>query len=249
MPRIDQRRPDGAADIVAARGDRDGQSPVAVEPVRGFRHQRTEGRRRAQSDGEMHQDELPDRRRHPGADIAEAEDADAEPDRGDDAVAVADLAGQHAAGAEAEHHKGKGQRGRSAGGAEFGLHHGQGHYHRPHADAAERADDHGHGKPEPRPARVGNEQVGISGERRRNIHGARNFDGLCLRVNHHGVILGMQMRWGSASPRHSRMVRSTMATSRADFRLPGERFAMVPMRFELGERDVPRCDPNYSPLE
>ena len=49
----------------------------------------------------MHQDELPDRRRHPGADIAEAENADADPDRGDDAVTVGDLAGQHAAGAEA----------------------------------------------------------------------------------------------------------------------------------------------------
>jgi hypothetical protein len=35
--------------------------------------------------------------------------------------------------------------------------------------------NHGHGKPDPRPARIGNEQVGISGEIRRNIHGGRNF--------------------------------------------------------------------------
>ena len=174
---IDQRRPDRAADVIAAGGDGDRQPPVAVEPVRGFRHQRAEGGRRGKPDREMHQDELPDRRRHPRDDIAEAQNADAEPDRGDDAVAVGDLAGQHAAGAESQHHHGEGQRGGAAAGGELGLHHRKRHHHRPHADAAERADQHGHGKPDPCPTRIGNEQAGISGEFRRNCHGGRNFVG------------------------------------------------------------------------
>ena len=130
----------------------------------------------------MDQDELPDRRRHPRADIAQAENADAEPDRGDDAVAVGDLAGQHAAGTESEHDERERQRGGAPGRAEVALDHRQGNHHRPHADAAERADQHGHGKPGPCPARVGNEQTGISGKFRRNYHGAPNFGCLSPKV-------------------------------------------------------------------
>ena len=144
---VDQRRPDRAADVIAAGGDGDREPAVAVEPVRGLRHQRPEGGRRGQPDRKMHQDELPDRGRHPRDDIAQAQNADAEPDRGDDAVAVGDLAGQHRAGTEPEHHQRKGQRGGAAARGEFGLHHRKRDHHRPHADAAERADQHGHGKP------------------------------------------------------------------------------------------------------
>ena len=43
------------------------------------------------------------------------------------------------------------------------------------AEEAERADQHGHGKPNPRPARVGSEKIGFSGELGRNDHGGRNF--------------------------------------------------------------------------
>src|SRR5438445_138281 len=82
------------------------QPAVTLEPVRGFRHQGAEGRRRAEADGKVHQDELPDGRRGAGAEIAEAEDADADADRGDDAVAVGDFSGQDPAGTEAEHHHG-----------------------------------------------------------------------------------------------------------------------------------------------
>jgi hypothetical protein len=123
----------------------------------------------------MHQDELPDRRGHPRADISQAQNADTEPDRDDDAVAVGDLAGQYAAGTESEHHERKGQRSGAAARAELGLDHGKCDHHRPHADAAERADQHGHGKAGPCPTRIGNEQLGISGEFRRNCHGGGNF--------------------------------------------------------------------------
>ena len=182
---VDQRWPDRAADVIAAGGNGDREPAVAVEPVRGLRHQRPERGRRGQPDRKMHQDELPDRGRHSRDDIAQAQNADAEPDGGDDAVAVGDLAGQHRAGTESEHDHRECQRGGAAARGELGLHHGKCHHHRPHADAAERADQHGHGKPGPCPARVGNEQVGIAGEFRRNGHGARNFVGYSPKVKPH----------------------------------------------------------------
>ena len=52
---IDQRRPDRAADIIAAGDDGHRQPAIALEPVRGLRHQRREGRRGAEPDQEMHQ--------------------------------------------------------------------------------------------------------------------------------------------------------------------------------------------------
>ena len=97
------------------------------------------------------------------------------PDRGDDAVTVGDLAGQHAAGAKTQHHHGEGQRRGAPGHAEIGLHHRQHDHDRPHPDAAERADQDRDRKPGPCPARIGNEQFGISGEWSRNIHGGRNL--------------------------------------------------------------------------
>jgi hypothetical protein len=69
-----------------------------------------------------------------GADIAEAENADAEPDRGDDAVTVGDFSGEHAA--ETEHDHGEGQRRRPAAGAELLWTTGS---------ATSTDDDHGHG--------------------------------------------------------------------------------------------------------
>ena len=53
-----------------------------------------------------------------------------------------------------EHGQGKGQRHRAAGGAEFGLHHRQHHHDRPHADAADRADQQRKREPHPGLARV-----------------------------------------------------------------------------------------------
>jgi hypothetical protein len=141
---VQDRWPDRAADVVAAGGDRDRKAAIAIEPVRGFRHQRTEGRGRTETDGEMHRNELPDRRRQACADVTEPENADPEPDRGDDAVAIGDLSGQHAAGTEAEHDQGKGQRRGATGRGELRLDHRQRHHHRPHPDAAERTDQHSH---------------------------------------------------------------------------------------------------------
>jgi hypothetical protein len=197
---VHQWRPDHAADVIAAGGDGDREPAVAVEPVRGLRHQRPESGRRRQPDREMHEDELPDRGRHARDDIAESQNADAEPDRGDDAVAVGDLAGQHAAGTEAEHQKCKRQRGGAAAGGKLALHRRQRHHHRPHSDAAERADQHGDGKPNPRPARVGNKQVGISDELGRNCHGGRNFEGQSPKVKPHCRDIGHADVTGQAPP-------------------------------------------------
>jgi hypothetical protein len=177
-------------------------------------HQRTEGRRRAKADGKMHRDELPDRRRHAGAEIAKPKDADAETDRRDDTVTVGDLAGQHAAGTEAQHHHGEGERGGATGRPEIRLHHRQHDHHRPHPDAAERADQDRHGKPGPCPTRIGHEQLGISCDFSRNSHGNNNLCAAAPRVKRHGAILGMQMR-RDASPKTSfRGTRSVNPESR-----------------------------------
>ena len=189
---VDDGRPDRATDVVAAGGDRDRESAIALEPVRGFSHQRSERRRRRQADEKMQQDVLPDRRRQPGADIAKAEKTDADADGGDDAVAVADLAGHDLADAETKHHQREGERGGAARHAEFGLDGGQRHHDRPHADTAERADQHGYGKPDPCPARIGNEQRRMSAEINGSVHGARNLVGDGKRSTHNGAILGMR---------------------------------------------------------
>ena len=174
---IDQRRPDRSTDVIAAGRDCDRKPAVAVKPVRGFRHQRAEGRRRGQADSEMHQDELPDRRGQPGADIAQAQNADADADRGNDAVTVGDFTGDHLAQTETKHDHGEGERRRAPVGAELGLDHGKRDHHRPHADATERADQDCDDKPGPGSARVWNEQFGLMGDLRRNIHGGRNLLG------------------------------------------------------------------------
>ena len=160
---IDHRRPDRAADIIAAGGDGDGDAAPALEPVRGLGHQRPECRRRAGPDGEMHQNELPHAGRTTRADIAERHQANAHPDRGDDAKTVGQFSGHDAAETETNHPKGEGQRGRAPGRGKFALHHRQRHHHRPHADAADRSDQEGKRKPHPRLTGVRDEAGRILG--------------------------------------------------------------------------------------
>ena len=131
---------------------------IALEPVRGLRHQRRERRRGPEPDQEMDRDELPER-----ASTARRRYRPAPESRCRAPIAVTMpkrsviLPVSDAAEAEAEHREGKGQRDRAAGGAELGLHHRQHNHDRPHADAADRADQHGQRKPHPGLTRVGNE--------------------------------------------------------------------------------------------
>jgi hypothetical protein len=147
---IDDLRPDRPADIIAAGDNGHRETTIAVEPVRGLRHQRAEGRGCPEPDQDMHRNELPQRGRKSGENVSQPKEADAERHRHHDAEPIGDLAGGDAAETEADHGQGKGQRYRAPGRAEFGLHHRQHHNHRPHPDAADRADQDGQRKPHPR---------------------------------------------------------------------------------------------------
>ena len=85
---LDDRRPDRAGEIVAAGGDGHRDAAPAHEPVRRFRHQRREGRRRAETDQHMDDRELPQRGRKARADIAAQQRRDADGDRRQNAEPV-----------------------------------------------------------------------------------------------------------------------------------------------------------------
>src|SRR6476646_3822783 len=121
----------------------------------------------------MHKDELPDRGRQASAEIAEAQNTDAEPNGADDAVTVGDLAGNDAAEPKTQHRHGEGERGGATRGGELALHRRQRDHNRPHADAAERADQHGYDQPYPGSARVRDESSRLRQRLRRISHNAR----------------------------------------------------------------------------
>ena len=75
----------------------------------------------------------------------------------------------------------------------------QHHHDRPHADAADRADQKRQRKPHPGLTRVGGEERRISGWIGGSVHG-RNFVARGPGVNRHGAIMGMQMRCNRAFP-------------------------------------------------
>ena len=86
--------------------------------------------------------------------MADGEIAEAERDRPErqwhgDAEAVGEPAHHHAAAGKADHGERIGQRCVGAGDAEIGLDGGQRHHHRPHADAADGAEQHGHAQAQP----------------------------------------------------------------------------------------------------
>ena len=139
---VDQRRPECAGDIIAAGDDGHRKAAIALEPVRGFRHQRRERGRGAEAHQERDEDELPQRGRKPGQHIGARQEGDADGHRRDDAEPVGDPADDDAAEAEAEEDHGGGKRNRAAGGRKFLLHDRHHHHHRPHADRADRGDQH-----------------------------------------------------------------------------------------------------------
>ncbi len=195
---IHQRRPDRAADIIAAGDDGHGKAAIAFEPVRGLGHQRAESGRSPQPDQKMHRDELPQRAGKAGGHIGRTQENDAERYRRHDAEAIGDLAGGDAAEPETEHGERKGQRHRAARRPEFGLDRGEHDHDRPHADAADRADHKRQREPHPGLGRVRNEGGGVSGIRR-SVH-SRNFGARNLPVKQHGAIIGMQMRGTRTAP-------------------------------------------------
>jgi hypothetical protein len=137
---LQDRRPDRAGEVVAARADRHRDAAPPVEPERGVGDERGEGGRAA---------EEPDQHPVQQAEFAEARgvagehEAAAQAERADDgrhhhAEAVGELAHQDAADAEADHGQRVGQRGTAARYAELGLHRRERHRDAVHARAAER---------------------------------------------------------------------------------------------------------------
>jgi hypothetical protein len=100
------------------------------------------------------------------------------------AAAVGEPAHEDAAGPEAEHQQGVGQRGLGARDAEVGLHGRQRDDERPHADAADGADQPGAGETPPRMGRVGLSRACAAGHR---VHGvsrswsAFRLEGIAMR--------------------------------------------------------------------
>ena len=111
----------------------------------------------------MRERDLPERGRQPDRDIAEAERQRPEHQRHGDAEAVGEPAHEHAAAGEAEHGERVGQRGIGAVDAELGLDGRQRHHHRPHADAADGAEQHGDAEAQPGFRGIGRVRLGPAG--------------------------------------------------------------------------------------
>ena len=124
----------------------------------------------------MHDVELPERLGITCSNIAKKNSNDADGDRRHDAEAIRQPPHQHAANAEAHHGAGEGERRGPARGMKLELDDGNDHDNRPHADAAERADNQGDAQPHPRRVRVGPEGR-MRGLIDGNRHG-RNLSGL-----------------------------------------------------------------------
>src|SRR5215813_4584845 len=146
---LNERGPQRAGEIVAAGGDRDRDAAPAHEPVRDVAHQRPERRRAAEAEEGVGGRELPDVCREPGQHVAAAEHERAAGGRGGDAAAVGEPAHHHAPEAEADHGERERQRCFAARDAEARLHRRQRHHERPHADAADRANDERDREPQP----------------------------------------------------------------------------------------------------
>ncbi len=108
----------------------------------------------------MRERDLPDRGGLPDRQITEAERQCPERQRHSNAEAVGEPAHDHAAAGEAEHRERVRQRGIGAGDAEIGLDGGQRHYHRPHADTADRAQQYGDAQAQPGLRRIGRVRLG-----------------------------------------------------------------------------------------
>ena len=138
---IDQRRPDRAADIVAAGDDRrppardSGRTSARLPPSAARRSPTCPSPIRKCTAMNCH---IVDD--SPATDIAAPRKAILTPIAATMPKRSVIRPVTHAAEAEAEHGQGEGERHGAARGAEFGLHGRQHHHDRPHADAADRAD-------------------------------------------------------------------------------------------------------------
>ena len=147
--------PYGTGEIVACRADAHRNSAPTLEPMRDVRDQRAETGRRAEPEQAIRDGELPRRRRHPAQEIAEAHRERAADEGDANAEVIGEPAGEDRAEREPDHQHRVGQRGFAAGDAEIGLDRRQHHHERPHAHAADRADQRADGKPQPGIARIG----------------------------------------------------------------------------------------------
>ncbi len=102
--------------------------------------------------------------------------------RHDDAEAVDQPADEHGAAAEAQHRQRVGQRRIGAGHIEFRLHGGQRHHHRPHADAADAADQQRRRQAHPGVGGLHLSVASIADCLCRSVHGRATICGNCPRV-------------------------------------------------------------------
>ncbi len=147
---LQQRRPDGACEIVPAGSERNRDSTSSREPLRDVRHQRPEGGGRTETDQSVEKREHHQIGGKTGGDVSGAEGKRAARHRGSDPEPVRQATHDDAAQREAGHGERERQRRVAARNAEIGLHRRQGDRNRPHADATDGADQHRDTQPEPR---------------------------------------------------------------------------------------------------
>ncbi len=146
---LHDRRPDRAAEIIAARDDGDGNAAAAGEPLRTVGDQRPERGGGAEPDEGVHERKHHEAVGEAGGDITDGERERAADHRRPDAEAVGEPPHRHAAAGKSDHRQRKRQRSIRAGDGELGLHRRQHDRHRPHADAADGAEHHGGDEPQP----------------------------------------------------------------------------------------------------
>ena len=158
--RLEDRGPDGAGEIIAARHDGDRDAPLTAEPERDVGDQRAEGDGAPEHADEerLGQDELPIGAGNGGDKKSDGEHDRAEDERKPDAEAIGHASHQHAADGKAHHGRGIGKRGPAPPDAELGLDGRQDDDRRPQADAADGAERQRGPQPPPGMAAVGRER-------------------------------------------------------------------------------------------
>ena len=158
---LQHRRPDRAAEVVAARADADRHATVLVEPERRVGDQRREARRAAEQ-----ADQQPVRKRelHHARGVRGRHEAQADAHRADqhrhhDTEAVGEASHEDAAQPEADHGERVGEGRVGARDLEIRLHERQRHRHGVHADAAD-----GHERERRGQAQAGVQRLGLPGQ-------------------------------------------------------------------------------------
>ena len=148
---LDDWRPDGARQVIAACKDRDRDAAAADEPQRGVRKQRGERRGAAGADQRpLRKRVIAERWCGACGNVAKGEQQRAEHDRRHHAVTIGQPAHHDARQAEADHRQRVRQRCIGACDAELRLYRRQCHDDRPHADATDRRKRQRDGQTHPR---------------------------------------------------------------------------------------------------